>query len=110
MATQAVIFDLASFNPVLLRKAQADGSHCALITELPHGQAQQRLQSMFGDAAHHIFSVVLADADLNSHGHDSPYQVVLRILDVAPEDTLVITDSPRARQAAHSARINISAH
>lgn len=105
MATQAVIFDLATFKPGMLQQAQDDGSHCALISELPHREADQRLQSMFGDSAHHIFSVVLAGANFNS---SAPFETVLRILDVAPEDALAVTDSPLARKAAHSARLNIS--
>jgi beta-phosphoglucomutase-like phosphatase (HAD superfamily) len=108
MATQAVIFDLATFNPGMLRQAQNDGSHCALISELPHREAEQRLQSMFGETAHHVFSVVLAGADFSSVGHASPYQVVLRLLEVAPEDAIAVTRSPRALKAAHSARLNIS--
>jgi FMN phosphatase YigB (HAD superfamily) len=108
MATQAVIFDLATFKPGMLQQAQNDGSHCALISELPHREAEQRLQSMFGDAAHHVFSVVLAGANFNSSGHDAPYETVLRLLEVAPEDALAVTESPLARKAAHSARLNIS--
>jgi len=107
MATQAVIFDLATLNPSELRKAQNDGSHCALISELPHDLAEQRLQSMFGDTAHHIFSVVLAGADFNNSGHESPYEVVLRLLEVAPEDALAVANSPRALSAAYGARLNI---
>lgn len=107
MATQAVIFDLATLNPSMLRKVQSHGSHCALITELPHDLAEKRLQSMFGDTAHHVFSVVLAGADFTDSGHESPYQVVLRLLEVAPEDALVVADSPRAVNAAYSARLNI---
>ncbi|WP_395399768.1 hypothetical protein ACHMW6_21545 [Pseudoduganella sp. UC29_106] len=96
---------MATFKPGMLQQAQDDGSHCALISELPHREADQRLQSMFGDSAHHIFSVVLAGANFNS---SAPFETVLRILDVAPEDALAVTDSPLARKAAHSARLNIS--
>ena len=105
MATQAIIFDLATFKPGMLQQAQDGGSHCALISELPHREADQRLQSMFGDSAHHIFSVVLAVANFNS---SAPYETVLRILDVAPEDAVAVTESPLARKAAHGARLNIS--
>lgn len=116
MAAQAIIFDLSAFDtrstaPLeagrLLDQAIHDGRHCALVTELPHREAGLQLRERFGDAAHHIFSVVLTGADFAARGHKAPYSVVLRALELSPDQAVVIAASPAALQAAHRERLRI---
>jgi FMN phosphatase YigB (HAD superfamily) len=115
MTAQAVIFDLSTFQsrgmfPMradieaekLLHEAIDGGSHCALVSDLPHSQADQRLRERFGEAAHHLFSVVLTDADFAARGHKSPYSTVLQVLGVDAGDALVVAAS---KPAAHAARL-----
>jgi FMN phosphatase YigB (HAD superfamily) len=124
MTAQALIFDLSAFSGTqaarnafdaplgldadrLLDEAVEHGLPCALISELPYGQAEQQLRRRFGDTAHHIFSVVLTDADFSTRGHKAPYSVVLNQLGVPPENALAVTASPRAIAAAQSARVGV---
>lgn len=116
MAAQAIIFDLTAFDTNaaarletgrLLDEAVGNGCHCALVTDLPHREAGLRLRERFGDTAHHIFSVVLTGADYAAHGHKAPYAVVLRTLDLAPEQALVVAASTPALQAAQRARLQV---
>jgi phosphoglycolate phosphatase-like HAD superfamily hydrolase len=126
MTAQALIFDLSAFSGMtvawnafdaargldadrLLTEAVERGLPCALISELPHGQAAQQWRRRFGDTAHHIFSVVLTDADFAARGHKAPYSVVLNQLGVPPEDVLAVTSSPHAIAAAQSAKVGVRA-
>lgn len=116
MAAQAIIFDLSAFDVDtaarleagrLLDEAVHNGFHCALVTELPHREAGLKLREHFGDTAHHIFSVVLTGADYASRDHKAPYSVVLRTLDLAPDEAIVIAASQPALQAARHARLQM---
>ncbi|KFI05687.1 hypothetical protein [Massilia sp. BSC265] len=116
MAAQAIIFDLSAFDtntaaPLeagkLLDEAVARGCHCALVTDLPHKEAGLRLRERFGDTAHHIFSVVLTGADFGARGHKAPYSVVLRTLELGPDEALVIAGSKDAVQAARRVRLQV---
>jgi FMN phosphatase YigB (HAD superfamily) len=115
MTAQAFIFDLSALpaqgGPAdaerLLDEAIEHGLPCALISELPHRQAGEQLRRRFGDAAHHIFSVVLTGADFAARGHKAPYSVVLDQLGVPADEALAVTTSPRAIAAARSARIGV---
>ncbi|WP_338760019.1 hypothetical protein [Massilia sp. METH4] len=124
MTAQAVIFDLSTFQdralgmfPMradieaekMLHEAIDGGAHCALVSDLPHSQADRRLRERFGDAAHHLFSVVLTDADFAARGHKSPYSTVLQVLGVDAGDALVVSASAPATQAARLANIRVKA-
>ncbi|MBQ5947915.1 hypothetical protein [Massilia sp. ST3] len=118
MPAQAIIFDLSAFAtenaaPLeagkLLDEAIHQGRHCALVTELPHHEAGLRLRERFGDTAHHIFSVVLTGANYAARGHKAPYSVVLRALELAPDEALVVAASQPALQAARRERLRIRA-
>jgi FMN phosphatase YigB (HAD superfamily) len=121
MSAQAVIFDLSTFQgrgmfPMradiearkLLDAAIDGGSHCALVSDLPHTQADSRLRERFGDAAHHLFSVVLTDADYGARGHKSPYSTVLQLLGIDAGDALVVAASQTAMNAARRENIRVS--
>lgn len=116
MAARAIIFDLSAFDTAipasieakkLLIDAADSGYHCALVTELPHREAGQRLREHFGDTVHHIFSVVLTGADFAARGHKAPYSVVLRTLSLPPDEAFVIAASQTALQAARRASIRV---
>jgi len=117
MTAQAFIFDLSAFPASgkqadaerLLDEAIEHGLPCALISELPHRQAGEQLRRRFGDAAHHIFSVVLTGADFEARGHKAPYSVVLDQLGVPADEALAVTTSPRAIAAARTAHIGVQA-
>ncbi|WP_026355219.1 HAD hydrolase-like protein [Massilia niastensis] len=118
MSAQAIIFDLSEFGlaqPVpgsnadqLLDDAIDHGLPCALITELPHEQAEPYLTRRFGGIAHHIFSVVLTGVDFKAHGHKAPYSTVLRLLGIPPDDAMVVATSSHAVKAARTARIDVA--
>ncbi|QBE65859.1 hypothetical protein [Pseudoduganella lutea] len=123
MTAQAVIFDLSTFKvpsrgmfPMrsdieaqrLLDKAIDGGCHCAVVSDLPHSQADMRLRERFGDAAHHLFSVVLTDADFAARGHKSPYSTVLQVLGVNAGDALVVSTSQPATNAARRENIRVT--
>lgn len=93
----------------LFDDAVAHGLPCALISELPYDEAQPQLRDRFGDAAHHIFSVVLTGADFRTRGHKAPYSVVLNQLGMPPDEVLAVTSSPQAIAAARTARIGVQA-
>ena len=123
MSAQAVIFDLSTFRmnmPMekgpasdidanqILNDAIDKGFHCALVSDLPHKQAELQLREQFGETAHHIFSVVLTNADFNARGHKSPYSVVLRLLGIQPDEAMVVASSANAARAAHLANIQVN--
>lgn len=113
MTAQAMIFDLSTFNDPradtdakrLLHEAIDDGCHCALVSDLPHAEAGPYLRQRFGDVVHHLFSVVLTDADFAARGHKSPYSTVLTLLGVDANDALVVASSQPAVNAARLANI-----
>ena len=124
MTAQAFIFDLSALSDVkparnalgapakldadrLLHDAVERGLPCALISALPYRQAKQQLRRRFGDTAHHIFSVVLTDADFAARGHKGPYSVVLNQMGMQPDEALAVTASPLAIAAAKSARVDV---
>ncbi len=67
-----------------------------------------RLRERFGDAAHHLFSVVLTDADFAARGHKSPYSTVLQVLGVNARDALVVAASQPAMNAARRENIRVT--
>jgi FMN phosphatase YigB (HAD superfamily) len=133
MKAQAVIFELSAFAVsataaavhvapaahavqgqavdahALLNEAMRNGRHCALVTELSHEEAGERMQKLFGEAAHHVFSVIVTGADFHAGGPSAPFDVVLRMLEIEPEDVLVVAGSGRAREAARAAHLNVAA-
>lgn len=119
MKAQAVIFDLSAFAAAahepaavdahaLLGEAMRKGRHCALVTELSHEDAGERMRKHFGEAAHHVFSVVLTGTDFRASGPSAPFDVVLRMLEIEPEDVLVVAGSGRAREAARAAHLDVA--
>jgi hypothetical protein len=51
--------------------------------------------------------VVLTGVDYAASGYGAPYSVVLRTLELAPEDAVVVAASPQARQAAQRAQLQV---
>lgn len=116
MSAEAIIFDLSAFEleaqahaDQLLDDAKNQGRHCALVTDLPHREAELQLRERFGDSPHHIFSVVLTGVNYAAQDEHAPYSIVLRTLDLSADDAVVVARSPQSLLAAQRAHLQVSA-
>lgn len=121
----AVIFDLAAFPvkgaPVtaeragnqpgsawpLLNEAMRQGLPCALVTELGHHKASSIGAKLFGEPIHHLFAVVLVDAEFSNRGKESPYEIVLRLMGEDIESAMVVAGSSQAAKTAHTEGLRV---